>query len=231
MKNNLLYLWENKSKMLRVFNQFFWHWNPHDAPPSSNCLMDSTTSLKVMAVEGEKVQACSLAYNTWRVEGRVGALRWGLGRLTTKSIIHKDLHKPNNKLVNAQLQHFWCTNEPRTNTNSQDSPQLELRGKSPPSPLFYVHGHGASTQMSFSLGFPNGSFQISKIGTPVTLEAHNFVCKPLIKMRSKAKLQPSLRTFQRYVAHHLHIGKLKQFLTFSDWESNWQFDSRPFFWP
>jgi hypothetical protein len=33
--------------------------------------------------------------------GRVKALGWGLGRLTNNSITHMDLHKPNNKLVNA----------------------------------------------------------------------------------------------------------------------------------
>jgi hypothetical protein len=35
---------------------------------------------------------------------------------------------------------------------------------------------------------------------------------------------------QRYVAHHLHVRKLRRFLTISGWESNWQFDSQPFFW-
>jgi hypothetical protein len=35
------------------------------------------------------------------VEGRVGALKWGLERATNESIIHMDLQKPNNKLVNA----------------------------------------------------------------------------------------------------------------------------------
>ncbi len=52
----------------------------------------------------------------------------GLRRLTSNSITHMDLHKPNNKLVNVQLEHLWCTNEPRVNTNSQDSPRLGLGG-------------------------------------------------------------------------------------------------------
>jgi len=43
----------------------------------------------------------SLACNTLGVEGRTGALGWGLGRMTNRSIIHKNLHKLNNKLVNA----------------------------------------------------------------------------------------------------------------------------------
>jgi len=35
------------------------------------------------------------------VEGHVGALGWGLGRVINNSIIHMDLHKLNNKLVSA----------------------------------------------------------------------------------------------------------------------------------
>jgi len=70
-----------------------------DTPPSS--LMDSTTSPKLKTTKGEGVGARSLACNTSRVEGRVGAPRWGLGRLTSKSITHTDLHKLNNKLVSV----------------------------------------------------------------------------------------------------------------------------------
>jgi hypothetical protein len=52
----------------------------------------------------------------------------GLGGVTSGSIIHMDLHRANNKLVNAKLEHFWCTDEPRANTNSQDLPWRELEG-------------------------------------------------------------------------------------------------------
>ncbi len=52
----------------------------------------------------------------------------GLGIVTSKSITLADLHKPNNKLVSAYLEHFWCTNEPWANTNSQDSPLPGLEG-------------------------------------------------------------------------------------------------------
>jgi hypothetical protein len=54
--------------------------------------------------------------------------KMGLGRTTSDSIIHVDLHKLNNKLVSAELKHFWCTNEPWANTNSQDSPWPGLGG-------------------------------------------------------------------------------------------------------
>jgi len=82
----------------------------------------------------------------------------------------------------------------------------------------------AHIQMDFYL-------EIANIGIPTTLGPLNFACRPLIEMRSKAKLYPSSRAFQRYVACHLHVKKSGQFLTFNGWESNCQFDSRPFFSP
>ncbi len=69
-----------------------------DAPPSF--LMDLTTSPKVKTME-EGVEVHCLVRNTLRVEGHVGALGLGLRRLTSNSITHTDLHKPNNKLVSA----------------------------------------------------------------------------------------------------------------------------------
>jgi hypothetical protein len=56
---------------------------------------------KVKTTEGWKIGVRSLARNTLGVEGRVGAPKWKLGWMTSKLIIHTDLHKPNNKLVNA----------------------------------------------------------------------------------------------------------------------------------
>jgi hypothetical protein len=63
--------------------------------------MDSTASPKVETTKGERVEARTLAHNILGVEGCVRVLGWGLGRLTSKSIIHMDLHKPNNKLIHA----------------------------------------------------------------------------------------------------------------------------------
>jgi hypothetical protein len=40
----------------------------------------------------------------------------------------------------------------------------------------------------FVSGFLNGSPQIAQIGTPVTLEAHNFASRPPIELRSEVKL-------------------------------------------
>jgi hypothetical protein len=70
-----------------------------DSPPNS--LMDSTANPKVKTIEGKGVGARSLACSTSRVKGRVRAPRWGLGRMTSKSINHTSLQNPNNKLVSA----------------------------------------------------------------------------------------------------------------------------------
>ncbi len=151
--------------------------------------MDSTTRPNVKIMKGKVIGVPSLVHYILRVEGHTKALGWGLGRLTSKSIIHTDLQKPN-KLVSVQLKHFWCTDE------SQNSQWPGLGGSHhcPPLIVFFVPGHGANTQMSFCPGIPK-CLEILKIGTPATLEAHNFMCKPLIEVRYQTKLQPSSRTF------------------------------------
>ncbi len=58
-------------------------------------------SPKVKTIEGEGTGVCCLARNTLGVKGHVGAPRWGLRKLTSKSITHTDLYKPNNKVVSA----------------------------------------------------------------------------------------------------------------------------------
>jgi hypothetical protein len=44
-----------------------------------------------------------------------------------------------------------------------------------------------TSKWHFVLGLPSGSFEIPKLGTLATLGTYNFVCGPLIKMRSEAK--------------------------------------------
>jgi hypothetical protein len=70
----------------------------NDTPPHS--LKDSNASPKVETMK-EGVGVCSLTHSTSGVEGCAGVPRWGLGRVTSGSIIHKNMHKPNNKLVSV----------------------------------------------------------------------------------------------------------------------------------
>jgi len=55
--------------------------------------------MKIMEEEGVGVR--SSTRSTSGVEGCTGIPRWGLGQMTTGSIIHTNMHKPNNKLVSA----------------------------------------------------------------------------------------------------------------------------------
>jgi hypothetical protein len=63
--------------------------------------MDSIVIPKVKTMEGERVEAHSLACSTSKVERCAGTLRWGLKKLTNKSITHTDLHKLKNKLISV----------------------------------------------------------------------------------------------------------------------------------
>jgi hypothetical protein len=56
--------------------------------------MDSIASPKVTTTEKEGIGARFLIHNILGVEECVGALGWGLGRLTSKSITYTDLQKP-----------------------------------------------------------------------------------------------------------------------------------------
>jgi hypothetical protein len=71
----------------------------NDAPASS--LMDSTANPKVKTTKGEIVECVPWFVALWGVQGCVRTLGWGLGGLTSNSITHMDLHKPNNNLVSA----------------------------------------------------------------------------------------------------------------------------------
>jgi hypothetical protein len=75
------------------------YWKVLDTPP--HFLKYSNASSKVKTMDEEGVGVCSLTCNTSRVEGHVRALGWGLGQVTSGSIIHMDLQKENNKLANA----------------------------------------------------------------------------------------------------------------------------------
>jgi hypothetical protein len=71
----------------------------NDAPPSS--LMDSTVNPKVKTSERKGVKPRSLARSTSGVEGACWSSEIKLRRLTSNSITHTGLHKPNNKLVSV----------------------------------------------------------------------------------------------------------------------------------
>jgi hypothetical protein len=127
-------------------------------------------------MEGLRAGARSLVRKTLWVEGCVGVLRWGLGKVTSKSIIHMDVHKPNNKLVSVLLEHFLCIDETRAKMDSQDSSRPELGGSHhlPPYSILYAcpwgqHPNGILSQDSQVkvLKFPK--LGLSWFWRPITL--------------------------------------------------------------
>jgi hypothetical protein len=157
-----------------------------------------------------------------------------LRRMTTNHSTHMDLHKPNKP--NNTLVHSWSTFSTRMNHGQTRTHKIHHGpnlGKATTFPLivYFVSGHETNTQMAFCPRTPKWESKIPTSWTPMTLGAHNFVCRPLIEMRSKEKFYSLSRAFQQYVACHLHTRNLERFSTFNGQESNCQFDSRPFFWP
>ncbi len=165
------------------------------------------------------------------VEGRVGALGWDQEDLISFNHLHGPAQNQH-KVVSAQLEHFWCQDEPWATRTHKIHHGLAWE-KPPPSPLQYTLclSTGATSKWLFVPGLPRGSPEIPTSRTPTTLRADNLACRPAIAMRTKAKLQPLSRAFQQYVSRCLHVRKQGRFLTFSGRESNYQFDSHPFFWP
>jgi hypothetical protein len=84
---------------LKSINESFY-----DAP--RHFLKDSNASPKVEIMEKGGVGVHSLACKISRVKGHAGTPGWGLGRVTSGSIIHTVLHKLNNKLVSVWLEYF-----------------------------------------------------------------------------------------------------------------------------
>jgi hypothetical protein len=124
------------------------------------------------------------------------------------------------------LVHSWNTfgaqmNHGQTHTyKTHNGPDL-AKATNFPFIISFVLGHRANTQMSFCP-------KILEIGTPTTLEAHNFVCIPLIEVRFEKSCSPRW-DLSNNMSHMER--KLGRFLTFSGRKSNWQLDPQPFFWP
>ncbi len=118
--------------------------------------------------KGEGIGACSLVRNILGVEGHGRAPGWGLGRLISNSITHLDLHKSNNMLVSVQLEHFWCTDKPQTNTISQDSPRPRLGGNHhlPPYSIFCAWPRDQHPNVILSRDCQVGVSKFPKLGLP-----------------------------------------------------------------
>jgi len=74
--------------------------------------------------------------------------------------------------------------------DSQDSPRPRLGGSHhlPPYSILYDSPWGLHINDVFFPKLPSWELAIPKIGTPITLDAHNFLCKQNIEMRFEANL-------------------------------------------
>jgi hypothetical protein len=92
----------------------------------------------------------------------------GLGWLKSSSIIHTNLHKPNNKLINAKLEHIWCTDKPRTNMDSQNSLRPGLGGSHhlPPCSILCAWAWGQHPNVILSRDSQMGVPKFPKLGFP-----------------------------------------------------------------
>jgi hypothetical protein len=140
-----------------------------DAPP--NFLMDSTSSPK--GENNGRIRSCGMFLDSQHFGGRKACQ-------SSKMEVKKS-----DKQVNAELEHFWCTYESRANTDSQDSPRPKLGGSHylPPYSILCAWPRRLHLNVILSRDSQVGSFEIFKIGTLATLGAHNFLCRPLIKVR------------------------------------------------
>jgi hypothetical protein len=127
----------------------------------------------------EGVGIRSFTCNILGVEAHARAQGWGLGKIISESITRTDLHKPNNKLVNMQLEHFWCSDKPWALMNSQDSPPPKLGGNHHlPLYNFFVTSHKGYIQMSLcpktsKLGVPKFSkLRLPQLCKPITFCAN-----------------------------------------------------------
>jgi hypothetical protein len=80
--------------------------------------------------------------------------------------------------------------EPHANLNSQDEPWPRLGGSHhlPPYNIFCAWPQNQHPNVILLQDSQVEVPKFSKVGTPTTLRAHNFVCNLSIEMRSKAKL-------------------------------------------
>jgi hypothetical protein len=158
------------------------------------------TQMRVQKWKQQKEKGVEVRYlirSTSRVEGRAKAPKWGLGWMLSGSIIHTNLHNPNNKLFNAWLKHFWCTDEPQVCVDSQDSPWLDL-GEATTFPLviFFVINHTGYIQMSFCLGTSKLS-RYSQNWDSWHFGRPQLLVKALIEVRFKNKVITLVENFPK----------------------------------
>jgi hypothetical protein len=155
----------------------------------------------------------------------------GLGRVTSFQLLTQICIQPINKFVSPFSEAPLVLGQTTGDSKLIRLITARTRVKPPTSPILYSLRLLAAptSKWFFILGLPRRSFEIVSVWTSTTLQGYNYLFKPSIGMRSIANLYISSRNFQQCVTLHLHAPRSGQFPTFSGRESNYQFDSQPFF--
>jgi hypothetical protein len=131
-------------------------------------LKNLNASPKMKTMEEKGIRVRSLTHNISKVKGCVGALRWGLGVVSSKSIIHTNqttswiMHVWNIFGARTSHEHTWT----RKTHKIHHGPNL---GEATTFPfiVFFVISHRSHIQMSFCLGTPKfGILKFLKLGLP-----------------------------------------------------------------
>jgi hypothetical protein len=135
------------------------------------------------------IGARSLAHNTLKGRGACWSSGMGLGRVDKLHSLTWACTQPTQNgycIIGAPLVLGRATG----NTDTQDSPRPKLGGSHhlPPYSILCVWPQSLHPNGFYLPGLPSGSPEIPLAGTLAILEPHNFASRPLIEVRSKAKL-------------------------------------------
>ncbi len=186
---------------------------------------------KQKAAEKGGIGARSLAHNTLRGRGTCWSSGMELGRVDKLHSLTRACTQPTQSgqcIVGAPLVLGRATG----NTDTQDSPRPELGGSHhlPPYSIFCSPPRGLHPNGYFSrdsrVGVPKSrQMGLPPLWSPITLRAD------LGSLCGLKQSCSSHRELSNDVARPLKLSKSGRFPAFCGRESNWQFDSRSFFWP
>ncbi len=167
-------------------------------------------------IEGERVGACSLVSSILGVKGACWSSKMGTRKIGKQVNYSHEPTQTKQQVGQCVGGTFLVHGGTMGKHGLIIFTKARTWGKPPPSPLQYslCLATRPTPKCHLVSGLP--SWKITRV--LILGISHNFVCKPLIKVRSKTKLQPLSIALQRYVARHLHVRKLGRFLTFNDQE-------------
>ncbi len=119
------------------------------------------------------------------VERHARAPRWDQEELISFTYSHEPAQNQH-KVVSASLEHLWCQDESRATQTHKTHHGPDL-GESTTFPFIWLPTRPTS-KWPFVPRLPSGSPEITNVETSAILVRHNFACRPVIEMRSEAKL-------------------------------------------